>query len=594
MGEIDTKSIESVQTALSFFGEKYERRYRLNGNDEDLEKEKELEGLQKDLANYKVQIEVKDSAYMQAVLKLEHYQKLANEFSTLLKNSEVERDKYIDECRESRIWIDELESKMKEMADQLLETAKIREQLSHVLSDLKATQGELLSMETELAAAKELKFEAMAQAEMMETAANMEKERTEELLKHVAELNEAILLSKLAANESEKEKCAILSEKEAEIQLATATALQVQEQLEDMEKQMEMMQDLENQLLDKSIFIDSLQSELRQAHELQSESAQAASDAVNELNQLKADLELKVRNNLDQVVRIESLEMELDHLTLELKNANKEVGRLNCGIEKLTVELGEVKNEMNEIREKEIEAQVEIALLKSELHKGRSKIAAAEAAEARAISVKSGLYLAVQQLAVEAEEAKKENRRLKEGADKTEEEIENSVLFSSHFENSSQDVELSQIEDSKTKAEERRDDIDAHITISMKEYESLIRKAEKADQVPISPIGDSSQLTTSESKSELEILKRELELAMVKIGEFRTRTEQALSRAELAERAKAAVEDQLRKWREQQQKRRAAWEALREETVPREINPPTFVKTPAPYQPLSKVLNMKF
>lgn len=41
------------------------------------------------------------------------------------------------------------------MGAQLVETAKIREQLSHVLSELKATQSELLSMETELAVARD-------------------------------------------------------------------------------------------------------------------------------------------------------------------------------------------------------------------------------------------------------------------------------------------------------------------------------------------------------------------------------------------------------------------------------------------------------
>ncbi|KAJ9677485.1 hypothetical protein PVL29_022463 [Vitis rotundifolia] len=82
----------------------------------------------------------------------------------------------------------------------------------------------------------------------------------------------------------------------------------------------------------------------------------------------------------------------------------------------LTGELEKTKIEVDEIRERENEAQVEIAApLKSELHKGRSRIAAAEAAEARVESVKSRLYLAVQQLAVEAEEAKKESRRLKQG-----------------------------------------------------------------------------------------------------------------------------------------------------------------------------------
>ena len=55
----------------------------------------------------------------------------------------------------------------------MVETAKIREQLSHVLSELKATQSELLSMETELAVARDSNLKAMTRAELMETASNM-------------------------------------------------------------------------------------------------------------------------------------------------------------------------------------------------------------------------------------------------------------------------------------------------------------------------------------------------------------------------------------------------------------------------------------
>lgn len=84
--------------------------------------------------------------------------------------------------------------------------------------------------------------------------------------------------------------------------------------------------------------------------------------------------------------------MELNQFKIKLKNANEEVGRLNCDVEMLTGELVRTKIEVDEIRGRENEAQVEIALLKSEVHKGRSKIAAAKATEARAESIKSGLY----------------------------------------------------------------------------------------------------------------------------------------------------------------------------------------------------------
>lgn len=123
----------------------------------------------------------------------------------------------------------------------------------------------------------------------------------------------------------------------------------------------------------------------------------------------------------------------------------------------------------------------------------------------------------------------------------------------------------------------------------MIEYESLISKAKKADQIPVLPSENSSQLATFENRDKAEGLK-ELEFAMVRIAEFGTRAEQAVSMAEMAEKTKAALEEQLRQW----QRRRAALAALRKESVREENNILKFDQTPATYQPLSKVLNMKF
>ncbi|XP_031255615.1 protein WEAK CHLOROPLAST MOVEMENT UNDER BLUE LIGHT 1-like [Pistacia vera] len=568
MGEIDTKSIEPVQVALSFFGESGDQgKHKPPMSDSENEKEKSVEGLMKDLANCKLQLEAKDFAYKQVLLKLEHYEKISEELSTLLKQSENERGKNIEQFTGAKYYIDELESKVKEMADQLSETAMIREQILHVLNELKAAQEELIRMETELASARDLQFKAITEAELMESAASMEKEKAEELLRRVVELNEALLMSQLA----EEEKCNFLSEKEAEIELANVNAAQAQMQLEGLKKQLEITQEMESELLAKSIFVDVLQLELKQSAELLSSSDRATSDAIEVLKQLKEDMEVKVRENADQALHIEALEMELSLLKLELKNSNEEIGCLKSSVETLTDELQRAKTEMNEVKARENDAQVEIAMLKSELHKGRSKIAAAEAAEARAENIKSGLYLAVQELAVKAEKAKKQNQKPKEGADEAVEESE-SVFVN-------------------TQAEEGRSENDVHITISYEEYEFLKKNAKMENQIPMSLVENSYDF---EGNDEVEMVKKELEVAMMKIGEFRNRLEQAVTRAEAAEKAKLALEDQLRKWREQRQKRKAAFAALREDSTPQVQNFPTYEKLPAIYQPLGKVLNMKF
>lgn len=477
----------------------------------------------KELANCKVQLEAKQAAHMQALLKLEHNQKKAHELSTLLKNSDIERNKYMNECAEGRARIDELESKMKEMADQNLEISKVRDQLSHVLSELKATQRELLNKEKELVAARDSELNALTNAEDLENALKIEKEQKQELLRQVKELNDVIHKSKLAA---------INAEKDDKIRLATKATDQAQKQLEDMRKQIEMLQGLQNQLMNKSTRFDSLSLEFTQSNEALVLPDDSASHAINKSNQFHIDMELKERKIMDQSVYIVALEMELNQLKLEVTSAKEEINGLNITIESLTGELQKAKVELNMNKERDIEAQVEIALLKSQLQEHR-------------LAYENGGY-----------------------------------VTDIHAENPSKEIEAK---------ESNNENNNGSITISLEEYKYLVREAQKSNKVhgSVAEVG---------SHSELALMNKELENALVKIVELRARAEQALSRAELAENAKAALEDKIRRHREHRQKRKAAMTALREVSTPVPFSPSTSHgsgRTPKTYQPLGKVLNMK-
>ncbi|KAF9588520.1 hypothetical protein IFM89_013014 [Coptis chinensis] len=220
MGEIDTKSIESVQAALSLFGQKNDqRKHRSISTIEGKMGSENQELLLTDLANYKVQVEVKEYSYKQALLKLESY----NE--------------------------------------------------------------ELHNAKAELSAAEESKVSAMKEVELMAIAVDMEKEKTEELLRCVSEYNDVVLLSKVAAIEVENKYSIILSKKEKELRVV---AVHAQEQLEEMRKRTEMMQDLENHLSERTLFIDSLQSELEQVKELHASLEEAASNTMDNLDKLRS------------------------------------------------------------------------------------------------------------------------------------------------------------------------------------------------------------------------------------------------------------------------------------------------------------------
>lgn len=448
MGEIDTKPIESVQTVISYFGQTNEQKKNspIKDEEQELKKESEVESLEKEVANIKVQMEAKDNIYKQALVMIDHLQKTADDLSILLNKSDLQKDFYINESREAKMRIKELESALEQSAHCLSESQKAQQQL---MNDLESKQNQLMNMETE----------------------------------HKA-LERALKL-----------------------------------QNEELVRQSETMHDLENRVMEKSAQFDSLEMELQQLNMLHVSSEKVASNAIFEANKVREEMEAHEKTRLEQAGYIDLLETEVKQLRIELEHE---------------------KTELEKSKEQENEGQVEIAMLKFELHKGRAKLAAAEAAETRAQAQKSALYNALQQMGLEAEEMNKENRLLKESMQSADEcEIEETV----------------------------------------------------------------EKVVNDLFDEEMEKLRRDLEVAMSKMGELRTRAEQAMSRADAAEKAKAVLEEQIRKRKDHKMRRRAALAALREESVARsddntynDITDTIKHDTSAnkSYQPLGKVLNMKF
>ncbi|KAI7745215.1 hypothetical protein M8C21_016636 [Ambrosia artemisiifolia] len=397
MGEIDSDPIKPVKASVSHFGQKCVQIKGRSTSEDESENEKDLEVILRDLANCKFQLEAMDAAHKQALLNQHNHETSVNALKTLLEASEFEKEVYINECKEAKIRVSELESKIQEMADEL--------------TMLKSTETELCMLEKQLMEAISDKIETMKRMVEMET----------------------------------------------------------------------------------------------------------------------------------QVKHIELLESELTQLRNELKLR---------GESELT-QLETMRSELDEVRDRENEAQVEIALLKAEIHKERSKTAAAEAAELKAKGEKSAAYFALQQMAIETQEVKKENQRLQSEHEEVQFQDANSVN---------------------------------EITISLEEYEILVKKSEEAKLEP---------QMESKSREEIDNLKKDLENAHARVSEFRTRAEQAATRAEVAEQAKAALEEQVKEWKEQKQRRRAALAALRAESMSRSSHSLECDDNSKTYMPLGKFLKMK-
>nr|GEU54150.1 hypothetical protein [Tanacetum cinerariifolium] len=83
---------------------------------------------------------------------------------------------------------------------------------------------------------------------------------------------------------------------------------------------------------------------------------------------------------------MDEMDIELAQLKLQIKLKD----------ERTLTQLETMRNELEKICDKENEAHVEIALLKAELHKGRSKRAVVEAAELKAKGEKNAAYFGLQ------------------------------------------------------------------------------------------------------------------------------------------------------------------------------------------------------
>ncbi|WOG99603.1 hypothetical protein DCAR_0518956 [Daucus carota subsp. sativus] len=533
MGEIDTKPIESVQASISLFGDKSGQLRSRPACYSQIEKEN-----------------------LELLLKLDQHEKTAEELFILLQITEFEREIYMNACREAKIGIYELESRIKEMDAQLSETVKLKDENFHVSVELNTVKEELLQMEVELVEAKNAKIEAMKETEVMETALNMEKERAEELSGQVAELNETILHLQFAVLEAKKEKDLVSSENQAALMEATKSVEEIREEMESTRNQ---LKNLEGEVSDKSSLIESLQLELEQANKDRNSAERATSDAVNDIGQLISDMELLMTANSKKDGQIMAQEMELSQSRVELKIAMKEQELLKCDLETIQSKNEKLTSEMNEICEKESAAQIEIALLKSELHRGRSKAAAADASEERAKREKLALELCIQQLALQAQEAKNALQTMTDLVQKDDEEMKYSKVIGT-------DEALTQ------------EQTNACISISAEDYKALLTKADEVE----------------ETRNENDALKREMEMTAGKIGELRTRAEQAVWRAEVAEKAKALLEEERKKWRVKEEKRKVALEALRQESISLQKSFKKHPEPPKTYQPLGKILKMKF
>ncbi|KAK4439688.1 WEB family protein [Sesamum alatum] len=579
VGEIDTSApFQSVKDAVSMFGEgafsgekPAIRKPKPHSAERVLAKETQLHLAQKELNKLKEQLKSAETTKAQALLELERAKRTVEDLTRKLEIVNESKDSAIratEVAKHQAVQFAEANNDgfkgTNGSSNKDLETA--RAQYTAAVAELDATKQDLRKLRQEYDAYVEAKERAAKQAAEAEDAAKVNMGRVDELSKEIASVQDSVQQVKLASVQVKEEETKICADKDKQKQLYKERLEESVKRLLALKKNIdpELIKDLETQLSQTLSEIEALRNEMDNAR--------------------SADLD-----------SVKTVTMELDGAKESLNKVAEEESSLRSQVETLKAELDNIKKEHSELKEKEAETESIAGNLHVKLRIAKSELEAALAEEAKVRGASDEMIASIHQLASESENAKHEAQEMKEKAEELKREAEATRIELEEAEEKLR-VAINEAEEAKAAEVRALDQIKmlsektdaarastsepgAQITMSRDEFEALSRKVEESEKLADMKVAAAMAQVEAVNASENEALKR-LEATQKEIEDMKAATQAALKKAEMAEAAKKAVEGELRRWREREQKK-AAEAASR---ILAETEKKSFESSPLHYQ----------
>lgn len=552
VGEIDTSApFQSVKDAVNLFGEgafsgekPAIKKVKPHSVERVLAKETQLHLAQKELNKLLDQLKNAETTKAQALVELEKA-KITVEGLTQKLTS-------LSESKESAIKVTEAAKVLAEANSsnaigtngawkQDLETA--REQYMIVITELDAAKQDLRKIRQGCDESLEAKVAALKLAAEAEAAAKANMDKTSELSKEISTTLESIEQVKLATSQAQEEQAKIFAEKDVQRQSYKASLEESAKKLLALNKELDpgLTRNLESQL----------------------------TNTLNEIGALEKQMENAKASDMDSVRTVTS---ELDDAKGSLHKVAEEETSLRSLVEALKAELENVKKEHSELKAKEAETESIAGNLHVKLRKVKSELEGCQVEESKASGASEEMISTLDQLSLETENARREAEDMKTKVEELKKEAETTKIALEEAEKKLR-VALEEAEEAKaaeisaldqikvlsertTAARASTSESGANITISREEYESLSRKVEESDTLAEMKVAAAMAQVEAVKASENEALQK-LEATQKEIEDMKAATEEACKRAEMAEAAKKAVEGELRRWREREQKKAA-------------------------------------
>ncbi|KAL2483692.1 WEB family protein [Forsythia ovata] len=556
VGEIDTSApFQSVKDAVTLFGEgafsggkTAIKKSKPRSAERVLAKETQLHLAEKELNKLKEQLKNAETTKAQALVELERAKRAVEDLTQKLKTIKESKDSAVKATEAAKHLAKQFEesgnsnSKERDGSSKMdHETARV--QYMAVIAELDVAKQELRKIRQEYDASVEAKNTATKQAAEAKNAIKANMERADELSKEIATVQESIQQVKMASTQAREEKAKIYADKDVYKQSYKAR-----------------LEESANKLL---ALKENINPELTM--NLETELA----ETMSEIEAQRKEMDNARASDLDSVKTVTS---GLDGAKESLQQVADEGNSLRSLVEALKLELDNVKKEHSELKEKEAETESVAGNLHVKLRKSKSELEAALAEEAKVRGASDEMVATIDQVLLETENAKREAEEMERQAEQLKREAEATridleaaekelliALEEAEEAKAAEAKALGQIKMLSEKTDAARastSEPGAQITLSRDEFESLSRKVEESEKLSEMRIAAAMAQVEAVKASKNEALKK-LDTTQKEIEDVKAATEEALKKAEMAEAAKKAVEGELRRRRELEQKKAA-------------------------------------